>query len=111
MNKESNKSNKGSFFSYVENNRDCEETRLDDAICKGLRKAKNERTDFSKVLMLAAACVFTLAVCFSVNLRPIRSAADEYYQSRCAMMQGSSEVLDGYIKNIADTVVFYLGGN
>ena len=99
------------FLSYVESTRDCGEERLDAAINKGLYKAKNDRTDFRKLLMLAAACVFTLAVCLSINLRPIRSAADEYYQSRCAMMSGSSEVLDGYIKNIADTIIFYLRGN
>jgi len=103
--------NNDSFLSYVRNTRDCEETRLDAAVSKGLRRAKNERTDFRKVLMLAAACVFTVVMCFSVNLRPIRSIAEEYYQSRSAMMSDSSEVLDGYIKSMADTIVFYLGGN
>jgi hypothetical protein len=103
--------NKDSFLSYVENTRDCGEPVLDAAVNKGLRKAKNEQTDFRKVLMLAAACVFMTVTCFSVNLRPIRSAAKEYHQSRSAMMSGSSEVLDGYIKNIAEAIVFYLGGN
>jgi len=103
--------NKESFLSYVENTRDCEESRLDAAVNKGLRKATNDRTDFRKVLMLAAASVFTVVMCFSVNLRPIKSAAEGYYQSRSAMMSDSSEMLDGYIKNIADTIVFYLGGN
>jgi hypothetical protein len=103
--------NKESFLSYVENTRDCEETKLDVAVNKGLRKAKNDRTDFRKVLMLAAACVFTIAMCFSVNLRPIRSVAEGYYRNRSAIMSDSSELLDGYIKNIADTILFYLGGN
>jgi len=103
--------NKDSFLSYVENTRDCEETMLDAAINRGLRKAKDNRTDFKKLLTLAAACVFTLAVCFSVNLRPVKLAAEEYYKSRSAMMPGSGEILDGYIKNITDTIVFYLGGN
>ena len=103
--------NKESFLSYVENTRDCEESRLDAAVNKGLRKAKNERTDFRKVLMLAAASVFTVVMCFSVNLRPIRSAVEGYYQGRSAMMSDSSEMLDGYIKNITDTIVLYFGGN
>ena len=103
--------NKDSFLSYIENTRDCGEERLDAAINKGLRKAKSEQMDFRKVLMLAAACVFTVAICFSVNLRPVKLAAEEYCQSRSAMMSGSSEALDGYIKNIADTIVFYFGGN
>ena len=103
--------NKKSFISFIENTRDCEESRLDAAVNKGLRKAKNERTDFRKVFMLAAASVFTAVMCFSVNLRPIRSLADGYYQGRSAMMSTSSELFDGYIKNIADKIVFYLGGN
>jgi hypothetical protein len=103
--------NKESFLSYVENTRDCEESRLDAAVNKGLHKAKNDRTDFRKVLMLAAACVFTTVMCFSVNLQPIRLAAEGYYRSRSAMMSDSSEILDDYIKKITDTIVFYLGKN
>jgi hypothetical protein len=107
VNKESNKD---SFLAYVENTRDCDETRLNAAVSKGLRKAKNDRTDFRKLLMLAAASVFTLVMCFAVNLRPIKSAAEKYYQSRSAMMPGSAEVLEGYIKDITDTIERYLGG-
>jgi hypothetical protein len=103
--------NKETFLSYVDSTRDCEESRLDAAVNKGLYKAKNDRTDFRKVLMLVAACVFTVVICFSLNLRPIRSAAEKYYQSRSAMMSDSSELLGGYIKKIADTIVFHLGGN
>jgi hypothetical protein len=103
--------NKDLFLSYIENTRDCEETRLNAAINKGLCKAKNDRTDFGKLLMLAAACVFTLAVCFSVNLQPIKLAAEYYYQSRSAKMAGSAEVLEGYIKDITDTIERYLGGS
>jgi len=103
--------NKESFLSYVESTRDCEESRLDAAVNKGLRKARNEQTDFRKVLMLAAASVFTIVMCFSVNLQPIKSAADGYYRNRSAMMSDSSEMLDGYIKDIADTILLYLGGN
>jgi hypothetical protein len=102
--------NKDSFISYIENTRDCEETKLNAAVNRGLRKAKNDRTDFKKLLALAAACVFTLAVCFSVNLRPIKLAAESYCQSRSAMMPGSAEALEGYIKDITDTIKSYLGG-
>jgi hypothetical protein len=102
--------NKDTFMSFIESTRDCEETSLDAAVNRGLRKAKNDRTDFSKLLALAAACVFTLAVCFSVNLRPVKSAAEYYYRSRSAMMPGSAEVLEGYIKDITETIKSYLGG-
>jgi hypothetical protein len=103
--------NKESFLSYVENNRDCEERKLDAAVNRGLYKAKDDRTDFKKLLMLAAAGVFTLAVCFSVNLMPVKLAAEEYYQRRSAMMPGSSEALEGYINDINNTIKRYFGGN
>jgi hypothetical protein len=61
-------------------------------------------------LALAAACAFTFIVCFAVNLRPIKSAAEYYYRSRSAMMPGSAEVLEGYVKDITDTIESYLGG-
>jgi hypothetical protein len=103
--------NKESFLSYFENTRDCEEAALDAAVKKGLYKAKNDRTDFRKLLALAAACVFTLAICFSVNLRPVKLAAEEYCQRRSAMIPVSGEVLESYIKDINDTIERYLGGN
>jgi hypothetical protein len=102
--------NKELFISYIENTRDCEETKLDAAVNKGLCKAKNEQTDFKKLLMLAAACVLTFAICFSVNLRPIKSAAENYCQNRSAKMAGNTEVLEGYIKDITDAIKSYLGG-
>jgi hypothetical protein len=103
--------NNESFLSYIENTRDCEESKLDAAMKKGLYKAKNDRTDFRKLLALAAAGVFTLAICFSVNLMPVKLAAEEYYKKRSAMMPGSSEALEGYIKDITETIEKYLGGN
>jgi hypothetical protein len=102
--------NKDSFLQYVENDRHCEEAMLDAAVNKGLRRAKKDRTDFRKLLTLAAACVFTLAMCFAVNLRPVKSVSEEYYQNRNAMMPGSSEALEGYIKDIAGAIERYLGG-
>ena len=60
--------------------------------------------------MLAAASVFTLAMCFTVNLRPIKTAVDEYYRNWDKIPPGSVEVLDGYIKNIASNIKRYLGG-
>jgi hypothetical protein len=103
--------NKESFLSYVENTRGCEEAALDAAVKKGLYKAKNGRTDFRKLLALAAASVFTLAVCFSVNLRPVKLAAEEYCQRHSAMMPVSGEVLESYIKDITGAIEKYLGGN
>jgi hypothetical protein len=104
--------NKDSFLSYIEKSRDCEEARLDAAIKKGLYKAKNDQTDFRKLLALAAACALTFAMFFSINLnlQPINSVVEEYYQSRAAKMAGSSEALEGYIRDITGAIEFYLGG-
>ena len=102
--------NKNSFMRYVENNRDCDKGRLDEAVKKGLARAKSERFDSGKLLMLAAASVFTLVICFTVNLRPLKMAVDEYYRNWDTIPPGSVEVLDGYIKELAVNVKRYLGG-
>jgi hypothetical protein len=49
-------------------------------------------------------------MCVTVNLRPFRAAADEYYQNRYKAMPGSAEVLEGYIKDITVNLEKYLGG-
>jgi len=98
------------FLRFVESDRDCEQARLDGAVNKGLARAKGERLDSRKLLMLAAAGVFTLAMCFTVNLRPVKTAVDEYYRSWDKIPSGSVEALDGYIKEFAVNVRRYLGG-
>jgi len=102
--------NKDSFLRYVENNRDCAEDRLDEAVKKGLARAKNDRLDSRKLLMLAAASVFTVIMCFTVNLRPVKMAVNEYYRNWDKIPPGSVEVLDGYFKELAVNVKRYLGG-
>ena len=102
--------NRDSFLRHIENSRDCEQDRLDMAVNRGLRRAKSDRFDTKKLLMLAAASVFTFAMCFTVNLPPFKMAVDEYYRNWNKIPPGSAEVLDGYIKDIADNVMKYLGG-
>ena len=102
--------NKDSFLRYVENDRDCDKDRLDEAVKRGLARARSERFDTKKLLTLAAASVFTLVMCFTVNLRPLKMAVDEYYRNGDTIPPTSVEVLDGYIKELADNVIRYLGG-
>ena len=102
--------NKDSFLRHIESDRDCEKDRLDEAVKKGLSRAKGERFDSRKFLALAAACVFTLVMCFTVNLRPFRTAVDEYYRNWDKIPPGSVEALDGYITEISANVRRYLGG-
>ena len=102
--------NKDSFLRYIENDRDCEQNRLNGAVNKGLARAKGERLDSRKLLTLAAASVFTLVMCFTVNLRPVKMAVDEYHRNWDKIPPGSVEVFNGYIKELAINVKQYFGG-
>jgi len=102
--------NRDSFLRHIENSRDCEPARLDIAVNSGLRRAKNDRFDSKKLLMLAAASVFTFVMCITLNASPYEAAVEGYYQNRQKIMPGSAEALDGYIKDIASNFQKYLGG-
>jgi hypothetical protein len=105
--------NKDSFLQHIENTRDCDPAALNAAVSRGLRRSKSDRVDSGKLVRLIAACVFTLAMCFTVNLRPFQAASEAYYRSRIEIMPGAAETLEGY-KYIADTFtdtfIRYLGG-
>jgi hypothetical protein len=98
------------FLRYIENDRDCEQDRLDIAVNRGLHRAKNDRFDPQKLFLLAAAGVFTFAMCITVNLRPFTTAMEIYSRNRQKTMSGSSERLDGYIKDMAGIFEKYSGG-
>ena len=103
--------NKDSFMQYIENTRDCDTTLLDTAVKTGLSRAKSDTLDSGKLLRLAAACVFTLAICFTVTLNPFESLTERYYQNWQKSMPGTAEALDEYINSIAYVLEKYLGGN
>jgi hypothetical protein len=96
--------NKKVFLRHIADTRDCEQSRLENAVSKGLRRAKSGRPDSGKLLTLAAACVFTLAVCVTVNMKPVRTAAAVYYLNRNSLFQGKKEILSGYIRNIENGI-------
>jgi hypothetical protein len=102
--------NKDLFLKYIENYRDCNQDQLDIAVNRGLRRAKYERIDTKKIFMLAAACVFTFVICITINLMPVSTIVERYYQDRQKIMPGSSEILSGYIKDINVNLEKYLGG-
>jgi hypothetical protein len=102
--------NKDTFLRYIENDRDCEHGRLDIAINRGIYKIKNDRFDPKKLFMLAAASVFSFVICLTVHSLPFSTAVEKYYQSRQKIMPGSSEVLDGYFKDIVNNLEKHLGG-
>ena len=102
--------NNDEFLRYVDNNRDCEQDRLDIAVKKGLIRARNDRFDTKKFLTLAAACVFTFAMCITINLKPFNTAAEAYYQNWNRTMPDIASALDGYINDIANNFKRYSGG-
>ena len=102
--------NKESFFKYIENDCTCGKDRLDKAVHAGLRRAKNDRIDFKKLFTLAAAGVFDFAMCAAINLAPFTRAVEGYCRNWQKYMPGSSEALNGYIMDIAASLVKYLGG-
>jgi len=102
--------NKDLFLKHIENNRDCNQEQLDTAVNRGLRRAQNDRVDTKKLCMLAAAGVFTFAICIAINLMPVSTIVEMYYHNRQKIMPGSSEVLSGYIKDITVNFEKYLGG-
>jgi len=102
--------NKDLFLRHIENSRDCDQSRIDAAINKGLRKAKNDRVDTKKLFMLAAAGVFTFMVCIAINIMPFSTIVERYYQNRQKTMPGNSEMLNSYIKDITVNLEKYLGG-
>ena len=102
--------NKDPFLRYIENDRECEQDRLGIAVNRGLQRAKNDRFDSKKMLMLAAACVFTFVMCITVNLKPLKMAVEGYYLNWNKTMSGSTEILDGYISDIAGNLKKNLGG-
>jgi len=102
--------NDDSFLRHIENTRDCKMAALDEAVSKGIFRAKSDRLDSRKLIMLGAACVFVLAMCFTVNLNLFETLAEKYYRNWNYMMPGAAEALDGYIKDIAINAQKYFGG-
>jgi hypothetical protein len=102
--------NKDLFLRCIESSRDCDPERLDAAVNRGLRRAKNDRLDTKKIFMLAAASVFTFAICIAINIMPFPTAVERYYRNREKSMPGSSEMLNCYIKDITVNLEKYLGG-
>jgi len=102
--------NKDLFLQYVEENRDCEQDRLNAAVNKGLYKAKNNRIDPKKLSALAAACVITFVLCFLIHLNPFKAAVEKYYRDWNKAMPGTSEVLTEFYNDITDNIFKYLGG-
>jgi len=103
--------NEDLFLQYIETDRNCGKDRLDIAVSKGLHKAKNDRFSANKLFMLAAACVITFVMCFTVSIRPVKTAVESYYLNWNKSMSGNIKILDGYIVNITDSLQKHLGGN
>ena len=98
------------FMKYVEASRDCDAALLDIAVNKGLLRAKDSSFDYKKLVSLAAACVVTAAVCFLVNMEPVKIAAFNFVHESSNMTESGLVTLHGYLNDIANTIIKYLGG-
>ena len=102
--------NKELFLQLIENNCDCKQDRLDIAVSRGLQRAVNYKIDAKKILILAVALVLAFSMCFTVNIRPVKTAVDGYYLNRNKTMSGNIKILDCYLVNIAGNIEKHLGG-
>jgi len=116
--------NSDDFFRYIEKTRDCDPQQLDLALMKGIRRAKNDRAlgaalrvpgpapqvQPKKIFLLAAASVFAFAACIIVNLAPVKLAVDRYYINWHSKMPDSSQILNGYVIDMASSLKKHLGG-
>ena len=98
------------FLQYIENNCGCEQDRLDIAVNEGLQRAKNDRLDSKSFIKLTAAFLLTFVICISINTEPFRTAVENYYLSWHIHMPGSSEILNGYMNEMAGNIKRHLGG-
>ena len=102
--------NKDLFLQYIETDCDCKQDHLDIAVNRGLQRAKNDRFAARKMIILAAACVFTFIMCFTVNLEPFENLVSEYYRNWHQNMPGCAEKLDSSIIDMASNIKRNLGG-
>jgi len=102
--------NKELFLQLIENNCDCKQACLDTAVNRGLQKAKNDRVDTRKILMLAFAFVLTFSMCFTLNTKPLKMAVDDYYLNWNKKMSGNIEILDDYLVEKISNIKKHLGG-
>ena len=96
--------NKDLFLQHIEKSRDCEQNLLDMAVKRGICRARDDRFDSKKLLKIAAACILAFTFCITVSLEPFKAAADGYYKSWNEAMPGCSEILAGYVNDLAGTI-------
>jgi len=103
--------NKELFLQLIENNCGYKQDHLDIAINKGLQKARNDRIDARKILMLTFAFVLTFSMCFIVNTRPLKMAIEDYYLNWNKTKASNIEILDSYLVEKISNIEKHLGGN
>jgi len=97
------------FLRYIDKSRDCDQKRLDTAVAGGLRRAKNDRFDSKKILLFAAACVFTFAMFITINSKSFEIITDRYNQ-RVSFDAESSQIINNYLVDAIINIKKNLGG-
>lgn len=92
------------FTAYVESDSRVNEALLDAAMARGLARAKRKTVDPRRLTALAAACVFAVSVCFTLNLPAVKVAADSYFPVRNPVLAEASPILKSRIVEISKTI-------
>jgi len=102
--------NKELFLQLVESDCNCNQDSLEIAVDRGFKRAVDDRVDTKKILTLAFAFVFTFAMCFTVNTRPLKMAVEGYYLNWNKTMLGNIEIFDSYLVEKTNNIKKHLGG-
>ena len=101
---------RGQFETFVESVRDCDESQLEAAVQRGIRKAKNDRIDLRKVLSLAASFLATAALLIFTYKSPSQ-LADRYALNTAFIYQQASEIIyvnmNAFFNTIFDLLIFF----
>ena len=88
-----------------------DEMALDDAISRGLNRAKRERFDPRQLIKLAAGFLITLAVCASLIMSPLHTVATQLLISHIPISETMGSLIDTYLPTLPQQLTQLLGGS
>ena len=101
---------KETFIKHINKIRNCDAALLDNAIQKGVYKARHDRVDPRNLLRLSAACLVTATLCVALNLAPIKAATQKFLSSNGLITPESAEVFADYVNGFTNSIIKHLGG-
>ena len=102
--------NEKEFRRYIGETRDCDPALLDFAVRKGLNKGKDERPDYRKLLLLAAACAVSAMLCVMLTSQSVGTALRSLVLDSELMTQSGSEALHKHLIDYLNGFIILFGG-